>query len=318
MKIIFLNIILFLSFSISNQRIDFISANPFSFNDIITNLQDQESQNVYGNLKFPDNYDSNKKYPLVIGVAGSLDWTPHNFEYLEMYRKLGIATFELNSFQSRGIQTTVGSQTEVTVAMIILDVYKAFEELANHPNIDKDKVGLTGWSLGGVVTLYSAWKPLKDAIGTDLKFASRLAFYPLCIAIPNKIDFQDTPTHILIGEIDDWTPADACIEYQKIMNDNGYDFNITVYENSHHGFDSDVELTSIENAYSFNDCRLKIKDNGIVTTKRLGFPLTNPTFQVIALAFCADRGATLGKNPVTREKAFLFSEQFISKHLLSK
>ena len=78
-----------------------------------------------------------------------------------MYQKMGFATFELNSFQSRNITSTVGSQVEITTAAMILDAYRAFEKLAKHPNIDKDKVSITGWSLGGAVTLFSAWKPVK-------------------------------------------------------------------------------------------------------------------------------------------------------------
>ena len=53
--------------------------------------------------------------------------------YMEMYRKMGIATFELQSFSSRGIKSTVGSQIEVTTAMMVLDAYRAFEQLAQHP-----------------------------------------------------------------------------------------------------------------------------------------------------------------------------------------
>ena len=46
------------------------------------------------------------------------------------------------------------------MAAMILDAYKAFEALSKHPKIDKDKVSITGWSLGGGVTLFSAWLPL--------------------------------------------------------------------------------------------------------------------------------------------------------------
>ena len=65
--------------------IRFVSANPFSFKDIITDLDNQEEQIVSGILKFPSN--SNKqKYPLIIGVAGSLGWRDHHYEFLDMYR----------------------------------------------------------------------------------------------------------------------------------------------------------------------------------------------------------------------------------------
>ena len=132
MKVFKLFLISIISFVFSIEKIEFESSNPFSFQDIITNLNNQESQQVFGILTFPDNYSKDKKYPLIMGVAGSLDWGEHHYKYLEMYRKLGIATFELHSFKSRGVKSTVGSQTEVTTAMIILDVYKAFEVLENY------------------------------------------------------------------------------------------------------------------------------------------------------------------------------------------
>ena len=316
-KILKIFLIIFFSIIISEEKITFISSNPFSFQDIITNLDNQESQEVYGILTFPDDYSKEKKYPLIIGVAGSLDWGEHHYKYLEMYRDLGIATLEINSFKSRGVKSTVGTQTEVTTAMIILDVYKAFEALQSHSNININKVALTGWSLGGAVTLFSGWKPLKKAIGTDLKFVSRLAFYPPCFAKPYNIDFEDVPTHILIGELDTWTPADACLEFKDMMNLNGYDFNVTVFDSSYHSFDRSSSLSYIENAYSFSDCRFNIRDDGAVLMNFLDIPMNTPTLQKIGLYFCAERGTTIGGNSSAREKAFLFSKEFMKKHLLS-
>ena len=37
------------------DTIYFKSANPFSFKDVITNLESQDKQEVYGILKFPNN-----------------------------------------------------------------------------------------------------------------------------------------------------------------------------------------------------------------------------------------------------------------------
>jgi len=50
----------------STERITFVSASPFSFQDIITNLDNQESQEVFGILKFPDNYSKEKNIPLLL------------------------------------------------------------------------------------------------------------------------------------------------------------------------------------------------------------------------------------------------------------
>ena len=146
-KVYLLFIIPFIIFS--QEKIEFISKNPFSFQDIITDLKNQEEQVVYGVLKLPDDIKTGSLVSLIIAVAGSNGWAEHHHEYLEIYRKNGIATFELFSFESRGISSTVGDQTNVTTAMMVLDAYNAFEALVKRPMINPDKIGITGWSLGG-------------------------------------------------------------------------------------------------------------------------------------------------------------------------
>ena len=131
----------------NQELVYFESANPFSLSDIINDLENQEKQTVFGKLTIPvDSLNPNKKYPLIIGVAGSLGWRKHHLDYMKMYQKEGFATFELNSFKSRGISSTVGSQDQVTVAAIILDSYRALEKLAKISNIDKDNVAITAVS----------------------------------------------------------------------------------------------------------------------------------------------------------------------------
>ena len=52
-----------------SQEVSFESANPFSFKDIITNIENLDTQTVSGILTIPENAGS--QVPLVIGVAGS-------------------------------------------------------------------------------------------------------------------------------------------------------------------------------------------------------------------------------------------------------
>ena len=304
--------------SISTEKIIFTSANPFSFKDIITDLDNQESEEVFGNLTFPENASEKDStiYPLIIGVAGSLGWAKHHYDYLKMYREMGIATFELNSFKSRGISSTVGSQVSVTTAMMILDSYRAFEILSKHPQINADKVAITGWSLGGAVTLFSSWIPLKNAINKELKFAAHLAFYPPCFVSPEILDFTDSPIYILIGEVDNWTPAAACEELVPEMQKEGFDIGLTVYKNSHHSFDREGQIEFIESGYSFTDCRLKMRGDGAILMNFLSIPMTTPFLQKIGLAFCTERGVRYGGNPETKEKAFQFAREFMNRNLL--
>ena len=298
------------------EKITFQSANPFSFYDVITDLKNQEKQEVYGELIIPyDSLNPDKKYPLVLGVAGSLGWKNHHYEYLTMYQNLGFATFELNSFKSRSIESTVGDQTQVTTAAMILDAYRALEILSDHPNIIKDKISITGWSLGGAVTFFSAWIPLKNAINKDLQFASHLAFYPPCFFEPENLDFTDSPIHILIGELDDWTPSDPCNKLvDKLKNKANID--ITVYKNSHHGFDRQGGLEINEKGYSFKDCTFKLTKDGYVLMNYLNIPMSNSFLQKMGFLFCTSRGVTIGGNTEARNNSFSFAKDFMIRTIL--
>ena len=101
------------------------------------------------------------------------------------------------------------------------------------------------------------------------------------------------PIHILIGDKDDWTPALACEELVDSLNDKKENINITIYENSYHGFDSDRPYTFVEHGYSFTECRFTIRDDGAPLMNFLNIPMTSPTLQKIGLSFCVSRGVTL-------------------------
>ena len=318
--------IVMLSFVIAQETnqetITFNSANPFSFEEIIMDLDNQEAQEVFGILTLPNNYNPDEKYPLIIGVAGSLNWGTHHLEYLKMYHEMGFATFQLQSFDSRDVQSTVGSQVEVTTAMVILDSYRALEALSTHPNIDTDRSGITGWSLGGGVSLYSAWLPLIDAINNrEFMFAAHLPVYPGCMAYPypnENMQFSTAPIHILIGELDNWVPAAACTELIDKIHASGlpHNIDITIYENAHHSFDRVSEVTVNEKGYTLGDCRFPMNEEGaLLLSEYWNIPINTPLRQKLALMTCAGRGPSMGGNAEAREQSFQFSAEFFTKYL---
>ena len=301
-----------------SEQITFTSANPFSFKDVITNFDNLEKQEVFGELVIPyDSLNPQKIFPLIIGVAGSLGWKSHHLEYLKMYQDLGFATFELKSFKSRDIESTVGEQSQVTTAAMIVDAYKALEQLSKHPLINKDKVSITGWSLGGAVTLFSAWIPLKNAINKQLSFASHLAFYPPCFFELENLEFSQSPIHILIGELDDWTPSEPCSNLVNELNDY-CNIDITIYKDSHHGFDREGGLEINENGYSFKNCMFKLTSDGDVLMNYLNLPMSNSLLQKVGFLFCASKGVTIGGNLEARNQSFIFAKEFMLKTCYNK
>ena len=143
-----------------------------------------------------------------------------------------------------------------------------------------------------------------------------MPFYPPCIAEPDNMAITDSPLHILIGEIDNWVPASPCFDMISSLKMDGYNADITIYKDSHHSFDRLIDPVVVPNSYNLLDCRLSLSENGVVRTKKYGFPLSNATLQKIGLFFCAERGATMGGNTLAREKSKLFALNFMKQHLI--
>ena len=60
-----------------SERIDFKSANPFSFYHIVTEIKEQDA---YGILQMPVEHNPDLPMPLVMGVNGSKNWADHHLE----------------------------------------------------------------------------------------------------------------------------------------------------------------------------------------------------------------------------------------------
>jgi dipeptidyl aminopeptidase/acylaminoacyl peptidase len=69
---------------------------------------------------------------------------------------MGVATFLLDGFTGRGIESTTADQFQFGTLTMINDAYRALELLAKHPRIDLTRIGIFGGSRGGKVALYAS------------------------------------------------------------------------------------------------------------------------------------------------------------------
>jgi dienelactone hydrolase len=121
--------------------------------------------------------------------------------------------------------------------------------------------------------------------------------------------------HILIGESDDWTPAYPCIKLVEKLADKA-NIDITVYKDSHHGFDRESPVETNDNAYSFKNCLFKLTNDGDILMNYLHIPMSNPFLQKIGFLFCTTRGVHIGGNSIAREKSYVFANDFMMKTLI--
>jgi dienelactone hydrolase len=129
------------------------------------------------------------------------------------------------------------------------DAYAALAYLQTLPYVDGRRVGIMGGSHGGTTTLFAmaaagdTTAPLARDQGPG--FAAAVAFYPGCSARPGAggatpagVYRPVAPLLILIGDKDDWTPAERCRQLTAAARAAGHPVTIKVYPGAHHSFDS--------------------------------------------------------------------------------
>jgi dienelactone hydrolase len=161
----------------------------------------------------------------------------------------GYAVLFADSFRSRGVReicTMHHGQRTVTAATRRLDALSALAYLASRADIAHDRIALVGWSHGGSAVLQAvntrdrAVAEFFDRPGAPPFFRAAVAFYPGCVT-PLKAGGRyrpGAPTRIHIGELDDWTPADTCVDLGAALTARREDFVVTTYADSYHAFDS--------------------------------------------------------------------------------
>ena len=100
---------------------------------------------------------------------------------------------------------------------------------------------MVGFSQGALLALLSVERSQIERSAKE-KFRAAIGFYPPCLGLKGNMT---VPTLILIGELDDWTPAQECRNLAEGRDDwgisrekgQGFPIEITVYPGAYHDFD---------------------------------------------------------------------------------
>ena len=157
-----------------------------------------------------------------------------------------------DSFTTRGHPDGVctdasRSRDDVSPARRVRDAYAALAYLRTLSYVDGARVGLMGGSHGGSTTLTSMIVPESDSdlLARERRagFAAAVALYPGCVASRRTWSSAGAyrpvaPLLILIGEKDDWTPAEPCRRLAEAAQQAGYPLTVKIYPGAYHSFDS--------------------------------------------------------------------------------
>jgi dienelactone hydrolase len=149
----------------------------------------------------------------------------------ELLSSWGYVVLVVDSFSTRGIKETCDGLHSVDR---VYDAYGALEFLSKYSFVDRQRIALMGFSAGGIATLDAVQLGGAERL-VEGKFKAAIAYYPDCSATNGDVT---VPTLILIGDLDDWTPAKKCQEMMAQRSGKGSAVQLEVFKGARHAFTS--------------------------------------------------------------------------------
>ncbi len=221
---------------------------------------------IQGWLMYPVNYDPSKRYPMVVIVHGG----PAVIEHAGWPG----AFFNIYELSARGYfvllpnpRGSYGQGEKFTAANIkdfgygdFQDILKGVDEVVKTLPVDNDRVGITGWSYGGYMTMWAVTQTQRfRAAVAGAGLANYQSYYgqndidewmppyfganvyddPAIYAKSSPITFiknVKTPTLVLVGQYDGECPMPQSREFWHALKTLGVETQLVIYPGEGHEF----------------------------------------------------------------------------------
>jgi dipeptidyl aminopeptidase/acylaminoacyl peptidase len=222
---------------------------------------------VQGWLTLPKDYDPAQKYPLIVEAHGGPawaempDWGSRGTLSAAAFSALGYFVLQPNPRGSfgQGEEFTQANRQEFGYGDL-RDILAGVDAVEAQYPVDPNRVGLTGWSYGGFMTMFaitqtgrfkaavagagiSNWQSYYGENSIDQwmipYFGASVYDDPAVYTKSSAINFikqATTPTLVVVGDRDGECPAPQSYEFWHALRDRRVPTQLVVYPNEGHGF----------------------------------------------------------------------------------
>jgi dienelactone hydrolase len=206
-----------------------VSAQPVRFPSVAVGTSEAGPE-ITGSMYKPS---GTRPFPAIVLAHSCAGVNPHTDIWVKRLASWGYVVVAPDSFGPRGEKQVCTKAGVVTGGMRVPDIAGALKFLATQPDVRAGHIGLIGHSHGGWTVMRSVQKSYGLA---TLGLRAAVAYYPSCA--PQFDREVDVPLLILIGDKDDWTPADRCRQLQAAGFTRPELVESIYYPNAYHSFDS--------------------------------------------------------------------------------
>lgn len=312
----------------------YATSSPYDLQVILNDMRLARPTTGLGYLTYPSGASADAPVPAMVIVPGSggiAEGREH--EYAQWFNERGVAAFVVEYYAPRGFDNDsnyIIRTSSVTEFDLIADAYAARKLLSTSPLIDAGRIGMIGFSYGGMATRLAMDARIYRALEQDAPpFDLHIDTYGPCFQNLRSSELTGAPLLTLRGTKDASNDLKACAAREQEVRDLGIPVTAHIYPGAGHAWEAVVPAHFSEDSPYLSGCELTYDQagvgllNGIAITdyainashaeKMQARFTSGPLFKD-----CLSYGYTVGRNEQVREQAYADIESFISSQWFSK
>ncbi|WP_166423675.1 dienelactone hydrolase family protein [Paraglaciecola sp. 20A4] len=319
--------------TVTSGEVYFSSVTPGDYKWLILPTQPLPVTTVKAQLFLPSTASRDKPVPAMVIIHGSGGvLLSREIAYGKWMASHGIAGLVVNSYAARGVtdQTPYGLRVAiVSDADEVADAYSALKFLNQHQAINPNKIGVMGFSYGGMASRAALDKRIYQNLAAKVPaFALHLDYYGPC-----HFDLQTTittgaPLFSLRGAEDKSNDLEACARIENNLRDAGSAIGSTIFPTAGHGWEM-ASARQFVATLNPAPCKQVLMDNGdwqvngeTIVVPPLPDRKQKYHFRLRLLGqmkqSCMSEGYIMGADKPTHALANILLEQYTQTYLLNK
>lgn len=246
--------------------IHFRTASPFDLDVVFGAMEDATPTTGLGHLTIPEHASAEQPVPALILLPGSGGIQPgREHEYADFLKRLGIAAFVVDYYLPRGLTDDhpyLVRTSTVTEFDVVTDAYAALKLLSTSPRIDPTRIGVMGFSYGGMAARFAMDERFRAALAPDHPgFAAHVDFYGPCFQNLRTTRIGRGPLLTLRGTDDASNDLAACRARESELEALGAEVEAHVLPGVGHAFENTAPRRMTESPY-LSGCEVDYDERG--------------------------------------------------------